>query len=373
MMQGLEGVVAASTRLSHVDGEAGRLIIAGFAVEDLAPHASFEEVAYLLLHGNVPEPRELGVFARQLADRRVLPGAAVGVLREAAAMKAPPMDALRMAAATLSLGRCEEPLEDAVTAIAAFPSIAGSYWRLCNSREPIAPRDDLGHAAHFLHQVFGVEPDAERARALETYLNTVCDHGFNASTFTARVIISTRSDVISAITGAVGALKGPLHGGAPGPALDMVFEIGTPARAEAVIRAKLDRGERLMGFGHRIYRVRDPRADVLGAAAGRFYASGGDRQLYDLARSVEVTALRLLREYKPDRRLDTNVEFYTALLLHGLGLPTELFTPTFAVARVMGWSAHCLEQLREGKLIRPQSEYIGPIDLHYDRVPTGAH
>ena len=198
----------------------------------------------------------------------------------------------------------------------------------------------------------------------------MCDHGLNASTFAARVIVSTRSDVISAVTGAVGALKGPLHGGAPGPALDMVFEIGTPERAEGVIRAKLDRGERLMGFGHRIYRVRDPRADVLARAAERFYTSGGDQLLYDLARQVEVTALRLLRERKPERRLETNVEFYTALLLHGLGFPSELFTPTFAVGRVLGWSAHCLEQLRDGRLIRPQSAYIGPTDLHYDRGPT---
>jgi citrate synthase len=233
--------------------------------------------------------------------------------------------------------------------------------------EPVPVRTDLGHAAHYLHQVFGVEPSAERARALETYLNTVCDHGLNASTFAARVIVSTRSDVISAVTGAVGALKGPLHGGAPGPALDMVLEIGQPGRAEAVIRGKLDRGERLMGFGHRIYRVRDPRADVLGRAAERFYSSDGDRSLYQLARAVETTALRLLRERKPDRRLDTNVEFYTALLLHGLGLPIDLFTPTFAVGRVLGWAAHCLEQLRDGRLVRPQSEYVGPTGLRYAR------
>jgi citrate synthase len=173
------------------------------------------------------------------------------------------------------------------------------------------------------------------------------------------VIISTQSDVISAITGAVGALKGPLHGGAPGPALDMVFEIGTPERAEGLLREKLGRGERLMGFGHRVYRVRDPRADVLAAAAERFYRRGGDQALYDLARSVEATALRLLRERKPDRPLDTNVEFYTALLLHGLGFPSDLFTPLFAVGRVAGWTAHALEQLATGRLIRPESEYVG--------------
>jgi citrate synthase len=243
----------------------------------------------------------------------------------------------------------------------------GAYWRLRSGVDPVPVRCDIPHAAHYLHQLFGATPSAERTRALETYLNTVCDHGLNASTFAARVIVSTRSDVISAITGAVGALKGPLHGGAPGPALDTVLEIGTPERAEAVIRAKLDRGERLMGFGHRIYRVRDPRADVLAQAAERFYSSDGDRSLYELARSVEMTSLRLLRERKPERQLDTNVEFYTALLLHGLGLPSELFTPTFAVGRVLGWSAHCLEQLRDGRLIRPQSTYIGPTDLHYDR------
>jgi citrate synthase len=370
MTQGLEGVVAATTRLSHVDGEAGQLILAGYAVEDLAPNATFEEVAYLFLHARLPEPSERAAFARDLAARRELPRVALEVLREAASLNTPVIDALRMATSLLSLGRKEDPLDDAMTAIASFPTIVGSYWRVLNRETPVAIRIDLSHAAHYLHQLFGTEPSPERARALETYLNTVSDHGLNASTFAARVIISTRSDVISAITGAVGALKGPLHGGAPGPALDMVFEIGTPERAEAFIRAKLDRGERIMGFGHRVYRVRDPRADVLAQAAERFFSSGGDKRLYDLARSVETTALRLLREYKPDRRLDTNVEFYTALLLHGLGLPTQLFTPTFAVGRVVGWSAHCLEQLAEGKLIRPQSVYVGPRGLHYDRVPA---
>jgi len=365
MAEGLEGVVAATTRLSHVDGEAGRLTIAGYAVEDLAPHASFEEVAYLLLHGALPAPRERTRFVEDLASRRALPAAALHVLREAADAKAQPMDALRMAAGLLTLRRAGDPLDEAMTAIASFPTIVGSYWRMLHDDAPAPVRTDIAHAAHFLQQIFGGEPPAERARALETYLNTVCDHGLNASTFAARVIVSTRSDVISAITGAVGALKGPLHGGAPGPALDMVFEIGTPDRAEAVIRAKLDRGERLMGFGHRVYRVRDPRADVLARAAERFYTSGGDERLYALAQSVEASALRLLHERKPERRLSTNVEFYTALLLHGIGFAADLFTPAFAVGRVAGWSAHCLEQLREGRLIRPQSAYVGPTDRHY--------
>jgi len=369
MSEGLEGVVAASTRLSHVDGDAGKLTIAGYAVEDLAPSAAFEEVAYLLLHGRLPDSSQRDRFAADLAARRPLSHAVVELLREAAAARVSPMDALRMAVPVLSLGRDENPVDDAMTAIASFPTIVGTYWRLRHGGEPVPVASDLSHAAHYLHQLSGAPPSAEHARALETYLNTVCDHGFNASTFAARVIVSTRTDVISAIAGAVGALKGPLHGGAPGPALDMVLEIGSPERADAVIRARLDRGERLMGFGHRVYRVRDPRADVLAHAAERFYAIDGDRSLYELARAVERTALRLLRERKPDRRLDTNVEFYTALLLHGLGLPTELFTPTFAVGRAAGWSAHCLEQLRDGRLIRPQSAYVGPMDLHYDREP----
>jgi citrate synthase len=368
MRQGLEDVVAAGTRLSHVDGEAGRLTLAGYAVEDLAPHASFEEVAFLLLHGRLPDCQERSEFTVELASHRELSQPLLTMLVAAAATGAPPIDALRMTVPLLSLGRTEDPRENAMTAIACFPAIIGAYWRLRDGRSPLPVRRDLGHAAYYLYQLDGEEPTPERARALETYLNTVCDHGFNASTFAARVIVSTRTDIISAIAGAVGALKGPLHGGAPGPALDMVFEIGAPERAAAVIRAKLDRGERLMGFGHRVYRVRDPRADVLAQAAERFYSNGGDRRLYDLARAVESTALRLLRELKPERRLDTNVEFYTALLLHGLGLTADLFTATFAVGRVLGWAAHCLEQLREGRLIRPQSEYIGPEGLSYPRA-----
>ena len=359
--EGLDGVIAASTRLSLVDGEAGRLIIAGYAVEDIAPKAGFEELAYLLLNGRLPATAELAVFSAELAARRELPETTLLLLGEAARGSVPVIDALVMAVPTLLTATTSEDYEQSsLRLIAVLPTIVGSYWRLLKGQQPVAPRKDLSHAAHYLYQVFGTEPAPERTRALETYINTVCDHGFNASTFTARVIISTRSDMVSAITGAIGALKGPLHGGAPGPALDMVLEIGRADLAESVIRAKLAVGERLMGFGHRVYRVRDPRADVLARAAEEFYQTGGDRDLYQLARDVEAVALRLLAEHKPERRLDTNVEFYTALLLHGLGLANELFTPTFAVGRVLGWTAHCLEQLRDGRLIRPQSRYVGP-------------
>jgi citrate synthase len=352
---GLDGIVAASTRLSDVDGERGELIIGGYRVDELAQHATFEQTTWLLWHGDLPSARELADFHGELATQRGLPPATVALLRECARHGVDPMDALRMAAGTLSLTSAAAP-----AIVARCPTIVAAFWRLRAGAEPIPPRPDLGHAANFLYMLRGDAPDAEHVRALETYLNTVIDHGLNASTFTARVIISTGSDLVSAVVGAIGALKGPLHGGAPGPALDMVFEIGEASRAEAVLRAKIERGEKLMGFGHRVYKVRDPRADVLAAAAERLFTRAGDMALYSLARSVEATAIRLLEEYKPGRRLQTNVEFYTALVLHGLGLPVGLFTPTFAISRVSGWIAHAIEQQRTNRIIRPQSEYIGP-------------
>ena len=360
---GLEGVVAATTRLSLVDGERGELVIAGYQVGDLAAHATFEETTWLLWHGELPSSAQLESFRATLAGARALAPATVALLRECARGERAPMDALRAAAGTISL-RSEEP----EGIVACFPTIVAAYWRLTKGLDPIEPRSDLDHAASFLHMLSGDVPDPERVRGLETYLNTVVDHGLNASTFTARVITSTGSDLVSAVVGALGALKGPLHGGAPGPALDMVFEIGEASRAEAMLRAKIEAGEKLMGFGHRIYKVRDPRADVLAQAAERMFTRAGDMSLYTLARSVEATALRLLEEHKPGRRLQTNVEFYTALLLHGLGLDVSLFTPTFAISRVSGWIAHALEQRRANRIIRPQSEYVGPRDRRWTSV-----
>lgn len=363
---GLEGVVAARTRLSHVDGQAGELTVAGFPIEELAPRASYEEALHLLWYDRLPDAGELAELRTRLNAARPLPDATMALLRAAAAREAPVIDALRMASGCLSLDD-SEPLDDSLATAsrraevlcARFPVVVAAYWRLRQGAAPVEPRADLGHAGNYLYMLSGQVPDPELARAMETYLITVIDHGMNASTFTARVIMSTQSDLYSAVTGAVGALKGPAHGGAPGPALDMVFEIGSPERAEANIRARLARGERLMGFGHRIYKVRDPRADVLAAAAEQLFARAGDRELYELARAVEATALRLLEEHKPGRHLDTNVEFYTAMLLHGVGLTTELFTPTFAIGRVGGWTAHGLEQLADNRLIRPGSEYTG--------------
>jgi citrate synthase len=364
---GLEGVVAAATRLSHVDGEAGELIIAGFRVDELAAHATFEETTWLLWHDNLPNTRELDAFRGELAAHRNLPPATLAILRECARARVDAMDALRIALGTVSLVSSE-----ATAIVAIAPTIVAAFSRLLAGTEPIAPREDLGHAANYLYMLSGEVPDAERVRALETYLNTVVDHGLNASTFTCRVITSTGSDLVSAVVGAIGALKGPLHGGAPGPALETVFEIGDASRAEAVLRAKIESGERLMGFGHRVYKVRDPRADVLAVAAERLFTRAGDMRLYGLAREVEATAIRLLEEYKPGRRLQTNVEFYTALLLHGLGLDVPLFTPTFAIARVSGWIAHAIEQREANRLIRPKSVYVGPRDRHWNSEDIAA-
>lgn len=355
---GLEGIVAAATRLSSVDGKAGELIIAGFPLEDFADQATFEETLYLLWHDALPTAQQEATLRNNLAAQRTLAPITFAVIRAAAERKADVMDVLRMATSTLGLDVTDDQ-QAALVLVAQMPTIVATYWRILQGQEPLAPRPDLSHAANYLWMLKGAEPSAEQVRALETYLNTVVDHGLNASTFTARVIISTQSDLISAIVGAIGALKGPLHGGAPGPALDMVFEIGSIERAETVLRAKLERGERLMGFGHRVYKVRDPRAEVLARAAQKLFSNDGDKQLYELVTHVERTAVALLEQHKPGRNLQTNVEFYTALLLHGLDLPTELFTPTFTISRVGGWLAHCFEQQSVGRIIRPQSVYTG--------------
>lgn len=363
---GLEGVIAAKTRLSHIDGQAGQLTIAGFPLEEIALNATFEEMLYLLWHDTLPDAAQLQQFSDALRAQRTLSAGAEDVLRRAAERKLPVMDAMRLAAGLLNLSvDAGDTNAASLSAVASLPVITAAYWRLLHGEAVIPPDESLGQAANYLYMLEGHQPDAARVRALETYLNTVMEHGFNASTFTARVIISTGSDVISAVVGAIGAMKGPLHGGAPGPALDMVFEIGTPERAEPVIRERLARGERLMGFGHRVYKVRDPRADVLNTAASRFFEQDDQRELYDLVRHVEQVALRLLAEYKPERRLQTNVEYYTALILHGVGLDTALFTPTFSVARAGGWTAHIREHLENGRILRPIAEYTGAFDRRW--------
>lgn len=369
--RGLDGVVAARTKLSHVDGTAGELIIGGYALAELAGRVGFEAAAHLLWSGTLPGEGDLGGIRREIAKLRALPAETLATVRAAA--KAAPIDALRMACATLSLG-AENPddispaadLRNARALTARFPTIVAAHWRLSRGEEPIAPREDLGHAANFLYMCHGRDPDPIAAKALDTYWVTVMDHGMNASTFTARVIASTRSDLVSAVTGAVGALKGPLHGGAPGPVLDMLVDIGSLDRAEAWVRRELAEGRRIMGFGHRVYKVRDPRAEVLSRVAVEMAGARlEDRRLFDLARGVEQVAVRVLEEVKPGRNLKTNVEFYTALVLQSLGLEPRSFVALFACGRAAGWCAHVMEQHAEDHLIRPQSEYIGPKGLKW--------
>ncbi|HLW97973.1 MAG TPA: citrate synthase/methylcitrate synthase [Candidatus Acidoferrales bacterium] len=367
--RGLEGVVAAQTRLSHVDGQNGVLIIGGYTVEDLVEHSGLEGAAHLLWRGRLPDRVEQRDLAAQMAELRQLSPLTLDLLRAAA--KAPPIDALRMACATLSLGLSDPnaitPEADFIASMrltACFPTIVAAHARIAKGQDPIPPRADLPLAANFLYMVHGREVDPAAARALDAYWVTVIDHGMNASTFTARVIASTRSDMVSSVTGALGALKGPLHGGAPGPVLDMLHEIKTADRAEPWLRNEIAQGRRIMGFGHRVYRVRDPRAEVLSRVAERLgQAQLENRQLYDLARHVEKTAVRVLAETKPGRHLSTNVEFFTALVLQALGLEPTQFVAMFACGRVAGWCAHVIEQHAEDHLIRPQSEYIGPIGM----------
>ena len=368
---GLEGVVVARTALSDVDGQRGHLTVRGYSIEELAGRATFEEVTYLLWHGALPNGDELRGFAERIAGCRELPEEA-RVAVEAAARRMGPMDALRSATAALTADdprggdeSREADLERACRLVARVPVILATYQRLRRGQGAVAPRRDLGIAANFLYQLQGREPDPAEVRGLDTYLVTVADHGMNASTFTARVIASTASDMVSAVTGAIGALKGPLHGGAPGPALAMIEEIGTPDRAETWMKDALASGKRLMGFGHRVYKVRDPRAEVLYQAAEELADETGEKEALALAKEVERVGVQVLQEAKPGRNLQTNVEFYTALLLRELGLTPDLFSPTFAIGRTAGWIAHILEQRATGRLIRPQSEYVGPRDLRF--------
>ena len=323
----------------------------------------------MLWRGVLPERNELVTLRRELAELRALPKETLQVIKAAA--HTPPIDALRMACATLSLDLPNpdgispgDDIQAAKLLTARFPTIVAAHVRLSAGKRPIAPRADLPHAANFLYMVHGKEPDPIAARAIDTYWVTVIDHGMNASTFAARVIASTRSDMVSAVTGAIGALKGPLHGGAPGPVLNMLKEIRSADRAEPWVRNELAAGRRIMGFGHRVYKVRDPRADVLSNVVDAMSSAAlEDRKLFELARSVEHTVLQVLDDVKPGRNLRTNVEFFTALVLQALGLDPRTFVATFACGRIAGWCAHVIEQHREDHLIRPQSEYIGPQGL----------
>ena len=353
---GLEGIVASQTAISMVDGANGRLVYQGYVIADLAEDMSFEEVAFLLWKGRLPTRAELDALALELASSRSLTQAAT-ISLDALPKDTDPMDVLR---SVVSVQGVEHKLEKpsvplAIHATASFPTILAMFHRRQLGLEPVKPRADLGHTANYLYMLNGKEASPELVRALNTYLVLLADHGMNASTFTARVIASTDSDLASCLVGAIGALKGPAHGGAPSAVMDQLEQIGTAENAERWLRDARSRKERFMGFGHRIYRTYDPRAKILKAMCERL-----NPKFYALASKVEETALQILHEEHPERPQATNVEFYSAGVLQAIGLPKEYFPPTFAVARVAGWSAHVLEQSANNRLIRPQSEYIGP-------------
>lgn len=350
---GLERVVAARTSLTDIDGAQGTLRICGYSVEELAPAATFEETVYLLLHGHLPDPLQHADLRAQLGQHRPLPAMVETVLRSAVVHDATPIEALRLALDAL------HPTPDENALLSMTPTIVAAAHRLRQGLDLVAPAADADMATAFLHMLRGAPPAETEARALTTYLNTMVDHGLNASTFTARVITSTRADLRSAVVGALGALKGPLHGGAPEPVLALLQSIDRDEQIEPHLRTMLSRGERIMGFGHREYHVRDPRAQVLADAVESLAGPGAD-DLVTRARAVEATATRLLDEAKPGRNLRTNAEFYTAILLHQLDIEPQLFTAVFAISRMAGWIAHCQEQQRVDRIFRPTSTYDGP-------------
>ncbi|MCX5371476.1 MULTISPECIES: citrate synthase/methylcitrate synthase [unclassified Streptomyces] len=365
--RGLAGVVVADTEVGDVRGREGFYHYRQYSAVDLARTRRFEDVWHLLVHGELPDGRRSAAFAAETAALRALPegvAAALPALAAAAGAGANPLAGMRTALSLLGAAKGFRPVydvdadrrrKDTIIAAAAVPTLLTALYRLGRGLAPVEPREDLPYAANYLYMLTGAEPDPERARAVEQYLISTIDHGFNASTFTARVIASTGADVAACLVGAVGALSGPLHGGAPSRALDTLDAIGTPDRIDPWIRERVLVGERIMGFGHAVYRTEDPRSRMLREIARRF---GGPR--VEFAVEVERHVEAILAELKPGRELHTNVEFYAGVVMELCGLPREMFTPTFAAARVVGWSANILEQAEDSKIIRPVARYVGP-------------
>jgi citrate synthase len=365
--RGLKGVVVADTSVGDVRGGEGFYHYRQYSAIELATTRPLEDVWRLMIDGALPATTgERSAFATEVRPLRAVPPAVAAALPAIAAVS-PPLAGLRTALSLAAAERGCRPVydidaaarrRDALFVSAITPALLTALHRLragAEGLQPVAPRDDLGYAANYLWMLTGTEPSAAHARAVERYLVSTIDHGFNASTFTARVIASTGADVGACVTGAVGALSGPLHGGAPSRALDLLNEIGTPDRARDVVAGKVRRGERIMGFGHAVYTTDDPRSLML-----REVALGLGGPLVDLAVSVERTVVEVLAELKPGRPLNANVEFYAGVVMASCGIPPEMFTPTFTSSRVIGWCANILEQAADSKIIRPNARYTGP-------------
>lgn len=364
MGKGLEGIVAASTAISYIDGINGRLFYRGIEINELAEHSTFEETTALLWYGKLPNRRQLESFQRKFVNNRQIPNELLAMMM-AMPKKTTPMEVLRTAVSALSAYDPED-LDNSLQAnvhkslrlTAAMPTIVAAWERIRNNQWPIAPHSDLGHAANFLYMLTGKEPTPKSARILDACLILHADHGLNASTFSARITASTLSDLHSAIVSAIGTLKGPLHGGANEQVMRMLLEIGQPERADQYIRGALSNKQKIMGFGHRVYKADDPRAAWLQRLARELAESTGRRKWYDISERVR----QLVQDAKP---LPVNVDFYSASVYYTLGITIDLFTPIFAISRVAGWTAHVYEQYSDNRLIRPESEYIGPMDVHY--------
>ncbi|MDZ5472892.1 citrate synthase/methylcitrate synthase [Bacillus sp. 31A1R] len=357
MNPGLTGVVAAETKLSLVDGENGHLVYRGHWAKELAVHYSFEEIAYLLWYGQLPNEISLKVFNEELKENRYLPDFLMDII-DRLPVEMDMMSVLRTAISALGSSTFDwQPTVNQATKLTAItPTIISYRYRKMKGLDFIQPSQHLDHAANYLYMLTGIIPNEAHTRALTAYMILTMEHGMNASTFTARVISSTQSDMTSAISGAIGSMKGPLHGGAPTEVVQLLNEIGTKENAESYLRNKLENKELIMGFGHRVYKTKDPRAEALRTVTSQL--AGSDTWL-DLAYHVENTAIKLLEEYKPGRKLYTNVEFYAAAVLRAVGMPAELFTPTFTVSRIVGWTAHVIEQGENNKIFRPESAYVG--------------
>jgi citrate synthase len=359
--KGLEGVIVDTSNICLIDGNAGRLIYRGYDIHDLVSTLSFEEVAYLLWNGDLPDQRQLDELKTRLDQQRSIPASLKTAIRNLPT-SSNTLDVLRTAISILGTGiPLKTPaMADAVEIAAKIPTINAAFDRIRKGQEPVDPRSGLSHAANYLYMLTGHEPDPVKVDALDKYLIILADHGMNSSTFTARVVTSTWSDMYSAITAAIGALKGPLHGGAPAPVLQMLKGIEKPERAETWMRDELKAGRRLMGFGHRVYRTTDPRAEILREIASKT----AEKSFFELARNAEDTGIRVLQEDRPRKKLYTNVEFYSAVVMDAVGLPPDLFTATFAASRCVGWTANVLEQVANNRLIRPEIEYTGPTGRH---------
>ncbi|MFF7287239.1 citrate synthase/methylcitrate synthase [Streptomyces griseorubiginosus] len=363
--RGLAGVVVTDTEVGDVRGREGFYHYRQYSAVELAQTRSFEDVWHLLVHGELPDAVRGAAFRAETAALRRLPDEVRAALPAVAAASgvSGPLAGMRSALSLLGAAKGFRPVydidpegrrQDTLVAAAAVPTLLTALYRLGAGLEPVEPREDLSYAANYLYMLTGSEPEQARARAVEQYLISTIDHGFNASTFTARVVASTGADVAACLVGAVGALSGPLHGGAPSRALDTLDAIGTPDRIDPWIRERVLAGDRIMGFGHAIYRTEDPRSRMLREVAQRF---GGPRVHF--AVEVERRVETILAELKPGRELHTNVEFYAGVVMELCGLPREMFTPTFAAGRVVGWSANILEQAADSKIIRPVARYVG--------------